>query len=87
VTEILINPTFLPGWQAAEIAAVEHMRSLGFIDAQTTAPGADGGIDAQSSDAAAQVKFYANPVGRPDVQRLHGASYAYRLALFYSTGG
>jgi hypothetical protein len=87
VTEILISPTFLPDWHAAEIAAVEHMRSLGFIDAQTTAAGADGGIDAQSSDAAAQVKFYASSVGRPDVQRLLGASHAYRLALFYSTGG
>lgn len=79
--------TFLVDWHAAELAAVEHMRSLGFIDAQATAPGADGGIDAQSSEAAAQVKFYANPIGRPEIQRLRGAAHEYRLALFYSTGG
>lgn len=78
---------FLVDWHAAELAAVEHMRSLGFIDAQATAPGADGGIDAESSEAAAQVKFYANPIGRPEIQRLRGAAHEYRLALFYSTGG
>jgi len=76
--------TFLVDWHAAELAAVEHMRTLGFIDAQATAPGADGGIDAQSNEAAAQVKFYANPIGRPEIQRLRGAAHEYRLALFYS---
>ncbi|MBC7761824.1 MAG: restriction endonuclease [Candidatus Saccharibacteria bacterium] len=85
--EILVSPTFLPDWQAAEIAAVDHMKVLGFIDAQPTRAGADGGIDAQGSEAAAQVKFYANPVGRPEIQRLRGAAPGYKLALFYSTGG
>ena len=80
-------PEYLLAWQAAELAAVEHMKSLGFIDAQKTSPGADGGIDVQSSEAAAQVKFYANPVGRPEVQRLRGAAHSYRIAVFYSTGG
>jgi hypothetical protein len=83
----LTTLAFLIDWHAAELAAVEHMRALGFIDAQATAPGADGGIDAQSSEAAAQVKFYANPIGRPEIQRLRGAAHEYRLALFYSTGG
>ncbi|MFF2773154.1 restriction endonuclease, partial [Streptomyces bacillaris] len=78
---------FLLDWQAAELAAAEHLKSLGFIDAQRTQSGADGGIDVESSEAAAQVKFYANPVGRPDVQRLRGAAHGYRIAVFYSTGG
>lgn len=78
---------FLVDWHAAELAAVEHMRALGFVDAQPTASGADGGIDAQSSEAAAQVKFHANPIGRPEIQRLRGAAHEYRLSLFYSTGG
>lgn len=81
------NATFLTDWQSAELAAVAHMQSLGFIDAQKTQAGADGGIDVESSDAAAQVKFYANPVGRPDVQRLRGAAHEYRVSVFYSTGG
>lgn len=87
MSETLVSPTLLPDWQAAEIAAVDHMKVLGFIDAQPTRAGADGGIDAQGSEAAAQVKFYANPVGRPEIQRLRGAAHGYRLALFYSTGG
>lgn len=87
VTDTVPDSAFLLDWQSAEIAAVEHMKTIGFIDAQLTKSGADGGLDAESSDAAAQVKFYANPVGRPDVQRLRGAAHEYRLALFYSTGG
>lgn len=79
--------TFLLDWQSAELAAAAHMKSLGFIDAQKTQSGPDGGIDIVSSEAAAQVKFYANPVGRPDVQRLRGAAHEYRLSIFYSTGG
>lgn len=79
--------TFLLDWQSAELAAVEHMKSLGFIDAQKTQSGPDGGIDVESSEAAAQVKFYASPVGRPDVQRLRGAAHEYRISVFYSTGG
>jgi hypothetical protein len=87
MTDELATLTFLLDWQAAELAAVQHMRTLGFIDAHSTAGGADGGIDALSSEAAAQVKFYTNPIGRPEIQRLRGAAHEYRLALFYSTGG
>jgi Restriction endonuclease len=87
MSEILGSPRFLPDWQAAEIAAVDHMKLLGFIDAQATGPGTDGGIDAASNEAVAQVKFYASPVGRPDVQRLRGAAHDYLISLFYSTGG
>ncbi len=63
------------------------MKSIGFVDAHRTSAGADGGLDALSSQTAAQVKFYANPVGRPDIQRLRGAAHDYRLPLFYATGG
>jgi len=87
MSEMTISPSFLIDWMAAETAAMEHMKRLGFVDAQVTPPGADGGIDVVSSDAVAQVKFYANPIGRPDIQRLRGAAHEYRLALFYSTGG
>ncbi|WIY83527.1 restriction endonuclease [Propionimicrobium sp. PCR01-08-3] len=87
MSETSTNPGFLEDWEAAEVAAAVHMRSFGFIDAATTSGGADGGIDAQSSQAAAQVKFHANPVGRPDVQRMRGACHDYRIPLFYSTGG
>ncbi|MDM7892979.1 restriction endonuclease [Curtobacterium caseinilyticum] len=79
--------TFLLDWQAAELAAVEHMKALGFVDAQKTQSGADGGIDVESSEAAAQVKFYASSIGRPDIQRLRGAAHEYRISVFYSTGG
>src|SRR5699024_214113 len=81
------RPTLLLDWQEAEAAAAEHMKFLGFIDAQRTSSGADGGIDVESSEAAAQVKFHASPVGRPDIQRLRGAAHEYRIGIFYSTGG
>lgn len=87
MTDLPTSSTILAGWESAEIAALTHMKSLGFIDAHLTKGGADGGIDVESIEAAAQVKFWANPVGRPDVQRIRGAAHSYRLALFYSTGG
>lgn len=83
----LTGTAFLSDWQAAESAAVEHMKTFGFVDAQLTSPGADGGVDVLSTEAAAQVKFYASPVGRPDIQRLRGAAHEYRLAIFYATSG
>lgn len=81
------GPNFLGDWQAAEHAAVQHMKSIGFVDAQRTPAGPDGGLDAASGDAAAQVKFHATPVSRPEVQKLRGAAFEYRLPLFYSAGG
>jgi hypothetical protein len=87
MSEEIPDRKFLLDWQAAEAAAVRHMKTIGFLDAHITAGGADGGIDAESVDAVAQVKFYASPVGRPEIQRLKGAAHQYRLALFYSTGG
>ena len=76
-------------WQEAESLAVEHMRALGFSDSQHTIGGADGGVDAISANhrVAAQVKNYAAPVGRPDVQRLAGAAHDYAERLFYARSG
>lgn len=71
----------------AEVLAVEHMRIIGFVDAQPTVAGADGGLDAISLDAVAQVKHHAQPVGAPDVQRLRGAAHGNHHALFYSSSG
>ncbi|HEY3672024.1 MAG TPA: restriction endonuclease [Acidimicrobiia bacterium] len=69
----------------AEDVAAEWMRYYGFVDAVTTAPGADGGIDVTSDQAIAQVKAHMSPIGRPDLQKLHGVAAAERkLALFFS---
>lgn len=56
----------------AEMLAARYMRRLGLSDAQVTPRGADGGIDVRASRAA-QVKFKANVISRPDLQRLFGA--------------
>lgn len=74
-------------WEVAEALAVAHMKQLGFLDARPTQRGADGGLDVVSSDAAAQVKALAVPVGAPDVQKLRGAAHGYKTALFYSQAG
>lgn len=74
-------------WQAAEELAAGHMRSLGFLDAQLTRSGSDGGIDVVATGAAAQVKFLSRPVGSPDVQRLRGAAFKIDNLLFYSSSG
>lgn len=74
-------------WQAAEYLALEHMKSLGYADAVLTVSGADRGIDVQSSNVLAQVKFQVSPVGSPAVQRLRGAAHDTGVALFYSVSG
>ena len=73
-------------WQDAELLAVEHMVHLGFLDATPTPPGADQGLDATSSRAAAQVKFRNATTPAPDVQQLTGAAVGYEHRLFYSFG-
>ncbi|MEH0985430.1 restriction endonuclease [Micromonospora sp. CPCC 205556] len=83
--------TWYPGqqtlWQEAERAAVGFMQAIGFKDAALTNPGADRGLDVVASGAAAQVKALATPVGRPDVQRLRGASFNVPTVLFFSLNG
>lgn len=74
-------------WKIAEQIAVQHMQSIGYLDAQLTGSGADAGIDVVSSAAVAQVKLLAKPVGAPDIQRFRGASHDMSHALFYSWSG
>jgi hypothetical protein len=72
----------------AEFLAMEWLVYFGFEDAFVTNPGQDGGIDVDSSEALAQVKFQALPVGRPVVQQLLGvASLQNKLAFFFSSSG
>ena len=72
----------------AEYMAAWHMKTLGFADAEATQASVDGGIDAVSADAAAQVKFYSNTrVFAPDIQRLRGAAFSKEWALFYASSG
>lgn len=79
------DPVFT--WGMAEELAVAHLRRLGFADARRTPPGADGGIDAQGTGVVAQVKFHAQPVGAPDVQRLRGTAHGLAHAVFYALSG
>lgn len=75
-------------WTDAEEFAAQHMRSLGFEDASTTSPGADGGIDVRASRAVAQVKHFSDAaVGSPAVQQLAGARNRHEVALFYALSG
>lgn len=74
-------------WQDAELAAVDHMRSLGFADARVTGAGADGGIDVIAQDAVAQVKYYSQPIGVGPVRELRGVADAHQHLLFYASGG
>ncbi len=61
----------------------DWMRFFGFEDARRTPTGPDGGIDVVSSNAVAQVKDYAIPIGRPTIQQLVGASRG-RQCLFFA---
>jgi hypothetical protein len=71
-----------------EEMAARQMRDLGYADATVTGGGSDGGIDVLSTNAVAQVKAHMKPVGRPDIQRLHGVSTQSRRAgLFFSLQG
>ena len=74
-------------WQDAEHNAAIWMQRWGYSDAQVTAGGADGGIDVDSTHAVAQVKFKAQQVGGPDVQRLAGAGFSHPgKQLIFFTG-
>ncbi|MET8412046.1 restriction endonuclease [Streptomyces sp. NPDC005195] len=74
-------------WQDAELAAVDHMISLGFTDARVTGAGADGGIDVIARDAIAQVKHYSQPIGVGFVRELRGVADSHQHLLFYASGG
>ncbi|MFJ9856207.1 restriction endonuclease [Streptomyces albogriseolus] len=81
------HPRVIRTWQDAELAAVDHMRSLGFADARVTGAGADGGIDVIARDAVAQVKYYSQPIGVGPVRELRGVADAHQHLLFYASGG
>ncbi len=71
--------------QEAEEVAAEWLRWFGFEDAKATGAGADGGVDVRAKSMVAQVKMHMVPVGRPDLQRLHGvATTEGAVALFFS---
>ncbi|MEU4160581.1 restriction endonuclease [Actinoplanes sp. NPDC026670] len=81
------RPMLPTDWRTAEEIACLHMRGLGFDDAETTPPGRDGGLDVTASQAVAQVKMLALPVGAPPVQQLRGTRPLTANHLFYSTSG
>jgi hypothetical protein len=79
------EPALIRSPADAEGAAARWMRYWGYEDASVTGRGADGGVDVRSSDAVAQVKALQVPVGRPDLQRLHGvATSENKMGFFFS---
>jgi hypothetical protein len=74
-------------WQMAEELAAAHMRSIGYLDARRTPSGTDAGVDVVAGNAIAQVKYHAQAIGGPDIQRLRGAAFNHKDALFYSSSG
>jgi hypothetical protein len=71
----------------AEELAAAHMRSIGYLDARRTPSGTDAGVDVAAANAIAQVKYHAQAIGGPDIQRLRGAAFNHADALFYSSSG
>jgi hypothetical protein len=70
----------------AEVVAAEWMKWMGFSDARRTPTGPDGGLDVVAAQAVAQVKLHGRPIGRPDLQNLHGAALG-KPALFFAAEG
>lgn len=55
---------------------------------RVTPEGADAGIDVVATNAAAQVKHYADKlVGAPEVQQARGAAFSAKHVLFYTLSG
>ena len=82
-------PRQIDSWRAAEDNAAAWMRWWGYKDAQVTPGGPDAGIDVQSTEALAQVKWEAAQTGTPALQRLVGArrSDHHKTLLFFSGAG
>lgn len=79
-----IKPRFLRSPEDFEAAAADWLRAWGFKNVCLTPQGADGGIDVESTEAVVQVKAWMVPIGSPDVQRLKGAAFDGRQAIFFS---
>jgi hypothetical protein len=71
-------------WRHAEELARDFMRWLGYVDAELTNEGADGGVDVRSQGAIGQVKMHSNGVRRPDIQALVGEAGKNRTPLFFA---
>lgn len=71
----------------AELVAVEWTRYFGFRDARWTGGGADGGLDIVGAAVAGEVKMHGKPVGRPHLQKLHGAATGDVTRMFFSLAG
>ncbi|MGY0502192.1 HipA domain-containing protein [Nocardia sp. FBN12] len=77
---------YIRTYQEAERNAAARMQELGFVDAEVTAAGADGGVDIRATTALAQVKWRGAAVSRNEVQKLFGArgSAFYKRLLFFA---
>lgn len=74
-------------WRAAEHAALEHMKAIGFTVARLTGGSRDKGIDITHPDAVAQVKMQGVSVTAPLIQQLRGTRPEVANHIFYSTSG
>lgn len=84
----LPEPRMVRNYRDAESLARDWLIYFGFADAEVTPDGADGGVDVDSEDAIAQVKFQALPVGRPVVQALLGvSSHQHKIPFFFASSG
>jgi hypothetical protein len=81
-------PTLIRTYRDAETSAAAWMRWMGWGDAAVTQTGPDGGVDVIATRAVGQVKAHVNPIGRPEVQQLHGCAVAMkRDSAFFCLGG
>lgn len=86
--EELAAPAITSPREAEEFAAVWLREVVGEGRVMVTALAGDAGLDVVSERFAVQVKRYAKtvPVGRPDIQRLVGATPAHLTPLFLTSG-
>jgi len=80
------GPSPISSWQEAELNAAAWMKDLGMRRVALTGAGADGGIDVDSYDGYAQVKWRAGTTGRPEIQALVGAGMGRRGRGLFFTG-
>jgi Restriction endonuclease/Holliday junction DNA helicase RuvB P-loop domain len=84
--EYALRPIRRP--QDAEHNTAVWLRQLGFVDAETTQQGPDGGVDVRGSGIIAQVKAETAPVGLQVVQALFGCAAAESVTgAFFSLSG
>lgn len=75
-------------FRLAEIVAQEWMFYFGFHDARTTKISGDDGLDVESTEAVAQVKYRTAKTGSPAIRDLAGAAVPGRKkSLFFSYSG